>query len=150
MDATTDKDALDFEMEIPPRNDSVEAAWQGLKDHNTKSAGASAYVPFSISIRTSLQRVVGVLSAELYWGWMHICIVWIDDEYRHQGLARELLRRAELEAAERQCHHAYLDTFSFQTTSLYEGLGYKVIGQLDDFPLGHKRFFMMKPLTVHI
>jgi ribosomal protein S18 acetylase RimI-like enzyme len=150
VDATTDrKDTLDFEMETPARNDSVEAAWQGLKDCNMQSAGASDFVSFSISIRTPRQRVVGVLLAELYWGWMHICIVWIHEEYRHQGLARKLLQRAELKATEQQCHHAYLDTFSFQATSFYKDLGYKIVGQLDDFPLGHQRFFMMKPLTVH-
>ena len=48
----------------------------------------------------------------------------------------------QTEALRRGCRAAYLDTFSYQARPFYEKLGYEVFGTLDDYPLGHQRFFM--------
>ena len=39
-----------------------------------------------------------------------------------------------------------LDTHSFQARPFYEARGYKVFGVLDDYPEGHKKFFLSKKL----
>jgi hypothetical protein len=53
----------------------------------------------------------------------------------------------EKEAIRRGCGYSYLDTFTFQgKVGHYEALGYEVFGVLEDFPPGHRRFFMKKAL----
>jgi hypothetical protein len=49
-------------------------------------------------------------------------------------------------AEERGCERAHLDTFSYQARPFYEKLGYRVFGELEDYPPGHTRFFLRKQL----
>lgn len=62
------------------------------------------------------------------------------------GVGRSLLAAAEREAANRGCRGVYLDTFDFQARPFYERVGYTVFGAQDDYPPGHRRFFMQKDL----
>jgi len=52
--------------------------------------------------------------------------------------------RAEAEARARGCIGIWLNTFSFQARGFYEKLGFTLIGQIDDYPVGHQRFFLQK------
>jgi len=70
----------------------------------------------------------------------------VEDAARGQGLGRRLIGLAEDEARRRGCRHAYLDTTSFQARPFYEKLGYRLWGQLEDFPQGHTRYFLQKAL----
>ena len=54
---------------------------------------------------------------------------------------------AEAEAVVRGCHGAWLDTFDFQARGFYEKLGYTCFAELPEYPIGHSRFFMKKPLV---
>ena len=65
---------------------------------------------------------------------------------RRRGVGTALLRRAEAEAAGRGCLGAMLDTFSFQARPFYETQGYRVAGELSDFPPGHSLYVMQKRL----
>lgn len=56
------------------------------------------------------------------------------------------MEMAESEGAQRGCHNAYLDTFSFQAPEFYLKLGYEIFGTLEAFPDEYKRFFMCKSL----
>ncbi len=55
-----------------------------------------------------------------------------------------MLRAAEQEAVKRSCLHAHLDTFDFQALPFYQKQGYEIFGQLEDYPVGHKRYFLQK------
>ncbi len=57
-----------------------------------------------------------------------------------------MLELAEQAARGRGCHHAFVDTMSFQARGFYEKHGYTRYGVLDDFPIGHRRFFLQKNL----
>jgi hypothetical protein len=46
----------------------------------------------------------------------------------------------------RGCRAAWLDTYSFQARGFYQGLGYQQSGELRDYPPGHARHFLWKPL----
>jgi len=62
-------------------------------------------------------------------------------------VGRALLRAAEREATGRGCRHVYLDTFDYQARPFYEREGYTVFGVQEDYPPGHRRFFMQKALA---
>ncbi len=91
-------------------------------------------------------EVRGGLRAISYYGWMFIELLVLDESLRGQGLGTRLMREAEAEARRRGLIGIWLDTFSFQARPFYERLGYRVFGQLDDFPPGGGRFWLSKKL----
>ena len=101
---------------------------------------------FALVLRDAADRLVGGVCCILYWDWLFVDDLWIDDVLRGQGLGRELMARAEAHAAERGCHSVWLDTF--QARGFYEKLGYEVFGGLDDYPTGQSRWFLKKRLPV--
>jgi ribosomal protein S18 acetylase RimI-like enzyme len=79
-------------------------------------------------------------------GWLHIAWLWVDESVRGQDWGTRLMDLAEAYGRERGCHSATLDTHSFQARPFYEARGYEVFGTLDDYPKGHKKFFLRKKL----
>ena len=57
-----------------------------------------------------------------------------------------VMNAAESEARKRGCNHVYLDTVSVQAPAFYEKLGYRIVGTLEEFPPGERKFFMTKDL----
>ena len=100
--------------------------------------------PLDIFIRDQRDTIVGGLAADIYWGWLAIEDLWIDERLRGQGYGRRLVGQAEQEARRRGCQHALLTTFSFQARGFYEKLGYRVVGQMDDYPPGSSYFWLRK------
>ena len=91
--------------------------------------------------------MVGGLVGEIGWKWLFVELLWIAESHRDRGLGANLLRSAEAEAMRRGARHVYLDTFDFQARPFYERQGYEVFGVLEDYPPGHRRFFLRKDLT---
>ena len=90
--------------------------------------------------------LVGGMTGFTLWEWLFIHYLWVSDELRGAGLGGHLLGRAEATARERGCGAVWLDTFSFQAPGFYTKLGYQQFGQLNEFPPGHARHFLWKPL----
>ena len=133
---------LTLEQEISPESERILS--EGLISYNTEQVGASNRRGFSIWVRDSQGTIFGGLTAVISWNWLFISRLWVSEELRGQGYGRDLLMAAEQEAVVQGCEHSYLDTFSFQARGFYEGLGYQVFGQLEDFPPGHTRYFLQK------
>ena len=51
---------------------------------------------------------------------------------------------AEEEARRRGCRHAYTTTFSFQAPGFYTRLGFRIVGQLADYPQGATYYWLRK------
>jgi len=79
-------------------------------------------------------------------GWLYVELLYVPDGLRGGGLGRDLMLRAEAAARARGCTGIWLNTFSFQARGFYEKLGFTLIGQIDDCPVGHQRFFLQKRL----
>lgn len=90
--------------------------------------------------------VLGGLFARAWRNMLSIELVALPPELRGSGLGTRLMRMAEEEGRRRDCRNAWLQTSDWQARGFYEKLGYRVFGQLDDYPLGHARYFMTKRL----
>jgi GNAT superfamily N-acetyltransferase len=134
-------------MDESPNPDDVQAVTMGLVQFNRQHVPDDQFDRIAIFLRRADQSLAGGLLGETYWGWLHIDILWLDEQARGQGFGRKLLLTAENEAFRRGCHHVHLDTMDWQALPFYEKQGYSLFGILDDIPLGHKRFFLSKPLT---
>jgi GNAT superfamily N-acetyltransferase len=120
---------------------------EALSQYNRQYALPDRYTPLNVFAHTQDGEVVAGLLAETYWGWLHVRILWVDDEHRNLGLGKRLLTEAEKESLRRGCHNAHLDTHDFQAEAFYKKNGYEVFGILDDLPQGHKRIYLKKKLS---
>jgi GNAT superfamily N-acetyltransferase len=124
-----------------------DAIAQGLGRYNEAACGPGHHRPLGVLLRDDAGDYVGGLWGRTAWRWLFVELLFVPEPLRRSGLGRDLMRRAEAEAAKRGCHSVWLDTFSFQARGFYEKLGYSVFGRLADFPPGHTRFFLRKTLS---
>jgi ribosomal protein S18 acetylase RimI-like enzyme len=114
---------------------------------NVGVTGVSTYYPVHFFLKSARGETMGGLLGGIWGGWLHISFLWIDEAERSKRWATKLMDQAEAYAVERGCHSVELDTHSFQARPFYENRGYEVFGTLDDYPKGHKKFFLRKKLT---
>ncbi len=127
-----------------------ESVWRaiggGIRSYNTQHAGDNKHQSLCFVLYAPDQEIVGGVIGETYWNWLYINLLWVKDELRGRGYGRRLLKMAEAEAQQRGATNVYLDTFSFQAPDFYKQHGYRVFGELRDFPPGHQRYFLTKQL----
>jgi len=132
-------------VENPPPAD-VDAIFAIIRAYNDAHIDIWRPRRLGIFVRDAQNRFLGGIYIVLARGWMYLDGVAVVEAARHQGLGSRLLSVAENEARKRDCHHAWLETYSFQAKPFYEQHGYCVFGVLNDHPIGHQRYFMQKSL----
>ena len=118
----------------------------GINSFNTQQAGDTKSQSLCFVLYSADQEIVGGVIGSTYWDWLYIDLLWLKEELRGHGHGHRLLTCAEDEARKRGAKNAYLDTFSFQAPDFYKQHGYRVFGELQDFPVGHQRYFFTKQL----
>ncbi len=94
------------------------------------------------------QKLVGGLISYIDWGrWLYIDTIWVDADYRKQGIGQYLVTSAQQKAKNKGIKRSRLYTFDFQGLPFYEKLGYTVYGKFDDFPEGHTVYYLKKILS---
>jgi GNAT superfamily N-acetyltransferase len=129
-----------------PDPDDVRFIEDGLATYNLQYAPPYNTQRLVVLLRDEEGKLLGGILGLTWWGWLRIDIMWLDDAVRGQDWGTCLMQTAEAEALRRGCHHAFLDTMSFQALPFYQKLGYTVFGQLDDLPIGHQMYFLQKAL----
>lgn len=143
---------VQFTLSNEPTEEIEEFLNSKLKEFNDRTcvhfleARKEGRRPLSIVIRNDNGNIIGGLVGSTYWNWFDVKLLWIAEDFRGRGLGRDLLQRAENNARSRGCAHAKLSTFSFQAQDFYEKLGYKVVGQMSDYPPGESFYWMRKDL----
>lgn len=89
-------------------------------------------------------KIIGGITANIFWNHMHIESLWVDKSVREKGFGRELLKRIESYALDKGCRFIFLDTFSFQAPEFYKNNGYEVFGTIEDHPKGFNQYFLYK------
>ena len=139
LSATADSDARDFiRRQLRAFND--------VHSEHHRAMRSVEPTPVDILIKNEAGEIVGGLIASTYWGWLEVNVLWIAEGLRRLGHGRTLLRMAEAEARARNCLHVMLTTYSFQARGFYEKEGYRVVGELVDYPPGAVYYWMRKDL----
>ena len=121
----------------------------GLNAYNLDKVAAlsSVWTPLEFGVKNEKGDVIGgVLAGINYWNGLEIKILWINEDFRNQGLGTKLLNYLENEAKKRGASIAMVDTFDFQAEGFYVKHNYDVIGEIKDFPMGHRRIYFSKVL----
>jgi len=137
-------------LNIVPNDNPEELAWgvigRGVGTFNEQQAGENNYQRLCFILQGADDEILGGVIAETYFEWLYVDLLWVKTELRGRGYGHQLLEAVERKAQKYGAKNAYLDTFSFQAPIFYEQHGYQTFGELQDFPPGHKRFFMRKEL----
>lgn len=140
------KEELEIVKVDSPGEDEWGAIGGGINQYNLENAGPENAKRVCFVLRNTEEKIVGGVIGLVYWNWLCIDLVWIQIEFRGQGYGTELLNLAETEARKLGAEHIHLDTFSFQAPDFYLKHGYRVFGELNNFPAEHKRIYMTKDI----
>ena len=141
--------ALDrFRMEVSDSlpDADLETVRAGLSRHAAAAGVERDHRPLHVALRSPDGQLVGALVGATIWGWLDVNLLWVAESERAQGIGSHLLAAAEQEARRRACHHARLDTFTFQAPTYYQRHGYQTVATLPDYPTGHQRLYLTKKL----
>ena len=140
---------LEIIVEDDPSKAWIETVQRGLRNHNIAATGIVEFYPVGFLIKDVYGSITGGLFANIVGGWLHVGALWVDRIWRGRGYATDLMAAAERFAIAKGCVAAFLQTGSYEARPLYEKLGYRVFGELDDHPVeGHRRYFLTKrPMT---
>ena len=99
-----------------------------------------------VILRAADGTIMGGLIASIEWHWLDIGYLWLDERARGQDYGTQLIRVAEDAARQRGCTRSKVGTFSFQARGFYEKMGYRVVGQIDDYPPGATDYTLVKEM----
>lgn len=119
----------------------------GLGDANDVAAPLHDVVALSSFARDDEGRVVGGAVGRTWGRCCELQQLWVDPEYRRQGIGARLVTEFEQRAITRGCRIFYLETFSFQAPSLYRSLGYSVRLEIAGFAPGIVKYFMVREVA---
>ena len=140
--------SADVSVEFKPGQDPAEAEIlaQGFHEVLANQLGSDRREPFSLVLKTKDGRVAGGLLGKLLFGDLHIDVAWLEQALRGRGYARELLRRAEAHGYREGCGRAVLNTMRPGVVRFCQRMGYREVGRIENFAMGHAVHFMMKDL----
>ena len=137
---------LTFTLQPEPTPEETYRIISPLVAYNEAKAGPRNKKEFAFSAHAETGEFVGGLLGFTHWNHFFVSAIFVEEQFRGEGIGRELLERAEALALQHGCDTIYLDTFDYQAPGFYEKLEFKVFGKLEDYPPGHQRFYLVKRL----
>lgn len=138
-------DDFDLRLTDAPSDELRDVAGNGLLAFNVELLGSPNRRPLCIAIHARKDgKLLGGLYGRTGYRRLFVELLFVPSELRSRGLGQTLLRQAEAEAKARDCIGAWLETFSDDAKRFYLKNGYRVFGEIADYPPGNTRFFLSK------
>jgi GNAT superfamily N-acetyltransferase len=102
----------------------------------------------NIQVHDAQGQWVGGILAATYWNWLVIDVLALVDEVRGRGIGTQLMARVEAEARARGCTRAHTSTYAHQALGFYQRRGYRIVGQMEDYPEGFTYYWLEKELSL--
>jgi ribosomal protein S18 acetylase RimI-like enzyme len=134
------------EVRCDPSAQEIDLIFNGLAEFNESRAGDARFKEFGIFASGESEATIGGLLGHTLWNGFFISTLWVAEAVRRKGIGQQLLARAEELAIQNGCDHIHLDTFDFQARDFYEKNGFQIFGAIEDYPVGHKRYYLVKKL----
>lgn len=103
-------------------------------------------VPKNYVVKEDNEIIAGIKSCFYLDEVLSIGVLFVEEEYRHQGIGSLLLNKVEREAKTMGAKFAHLYTFDFQAKDFYLKHGYEIFGVLENCPTGHQCYYLKKNL----
>ncbi|ASJ41083.1 GNAT family N-acetyltransferase [Vibrio vulnificus] len=120
----------------------------GFESHSeTQLAPPYQKERFNWTVEDEHGNLIAALTANLLWDWLYIDELWVDEACRGSGMGKKLMAQAEEYAKQHSLSGLWLWTQSWQAPQFYQSLGFEEFTRFDDFPAGHSRIGLRKPLA---
>ena len=133
-------------LENTPDSNDVCLVKKGLADFNRQKSGVSGSQMLNVFLRNARGITVGGLLGFTFGEWLHIQILWVEENVKGKGHGSRLIEAAENEAIKRGCKVADVSTFAFQAPEFYRKNGYEMFGELENAVGNHSIYFFRKNL----
>ncbi|ENJ1726430.1 TPA: GNAT family N-acetyltransferase [Vibrio parahaemolyticus] len=141
---------MKIELSIQPSEEELKAISDGISAFNAQ------YLPedgefdsgfrFVITARNESGEFIGGIQASVVWSYCVLELLWLSEESRGKGLGSKLIKQLVEFATEKGLSQIRTETLDFQAKPFYEKQGFRVYGELEDTPKGHKTYFLVKAL----
>ncbi|MGC8827914.1 MAG: GNAT family N-acetyltransferase [Anaerolineae bacterium] len=139
---------VQWEKSGSPSEALVQALRDGLTAYNIERGRVDEQLTAGIFVRDAAGRLIGGIYGVIWGSALEIKYLWVDAEWRGQGIGSRLLAEMEEEGRRHGCEWAHLNTYSFQAPAFYQRWGYEPVCAIaDGFPPGVARIFLKKRLT---
>ena len=136
---------IKIEAGINPSEVDIKIIDNGIDQYNDSKIGKQKNISVGSFARLG-DKTIGGITGNLFWNYLYIDIMWIDERYRKSGIGRRLIEKIEQLSIENGIYRSHLCTASFQSVGFYEKCGYKVFGRLDNMPEGETEYYLYKRL----
>ena len=136
-------------IDMDVTQEEINFIWERIREFNRISGPMQKYPQYesyNILLKDKDNKIVAGIITKMYLKSMFLEAFWVDQQYRKKGIGRELIKKIENHAKEKECKFIHLDTFSFQAIGFYEKLGYTTFGVIEDYPDDIKRYYLKKIL----
>lgn len=127
--------------------EQIETVCQSLADFDRNHIGYRLNGSVNIGIELDGRLIAGLNGYMTAFKILYIDTVFVEEEYRRQGVGKELLKEAESRAKALGANMIRLDTFNWQGREFYLKLGYEEVGQYSSPEDGFSKHFFVKMLT---
>ena len=100
---------------------------------------------YAFRVSDDAGKVVGGALLWVYWRWVDISLLALEERIRGHGLGKQLIQKIERKALEEGCTHIRVETFEHEL-SFYQKMGYRIVGHLEDYPEGYSYYWLRKDL----
>ena len=133
-------------LESEPAAADIQILEERIDNFNVLETGISDGKPFGLFLRGTDGAVIGGAEG---WTWGGVCYIrhlFVPSTVRGQGHGRRLMEQIEAEARLRCCEQILVETHDFQAPDFYLKRGFAIMGTIEGYPRGHRRFTLVKPL----
>jgi GNAT superfamily N-acetyltransferase len=133
-------------VETNPSAQDVKFLEDRIIDYNMEQTGIRDGRLLAIFVRDEHSEIMAGVYGWTWGGCCEIRYLWVHQDKRGLGYGTKLLLAAEREAAAQGCGQVILDTHSFQAPEFYRKRGYEIVGEIEDYPHRHRKYYLRKSL----
>lgn len=142
MTMAAEKHNLKVEVRNHASQVEKEALDKGITDYNSDTAQEKRLNCYILAY-DGRELIGGLYGCSIKTDY-YIKLLWVEKNFRAAGIGKNLIGRAELEAAKRQCTRIHVDTLSYQAPEFYKKLGYSEMVTVPQYRGTYDRIFLRK------
>lgn len=136
---------MDYEI-LELNSEQTEEIDERLADFDKKYINYKLDGELSLGVKVGDRIVAGANGCMTAFHIFYISTVFVDEDYRGQGIGRNLMLEMERRAAKLGATMIRLDTFDWQGRDFYPTIGYEQVGFYRDDKDGFEEHFFIKRL----